>query len=400
MDLNKYRDETELQYIWRLGLAKDSGELDLTWDELADIFNRNLREDETAYFSSSAYRKKYQMAKMFKDEVFSKELGSEYLQELSEKKRELERYKVQLRDERISYNAQNRDAARLEENFNLLSEKLQAIGKIDFRQDYRYIKTVSDNSLIATIADLHYGQTFESSFGKYNTDVAKKRMSQYIDEIICIQERHQCKDCYILLLGDEISGLIHNTIRITNRENVIEQVKGVSEVIASACIELSKNFEHIYIAAVGGNHSRLFQSKEESLKNENLDLLITWIVKQITNHIENITVLDNEIDSTIASINVCGKKYLGVHGDVDSMSDASIGKLVMAIGEIPYAIIGGHRHSPAYKEYNGVRYIQSGSFASTGDDYTISKRLVGKASQTVLVCNSNGINAIYNVELN
>ena len=81
------------------------------------------------------------------------------------------------------------------------------------------------------------------------------------------------------------------------------------------------------------------------------------------------------------------------------MNESSIGRLVMAVGKIPYAVIGGHRHTPAYQEYNNVRYIQSGSFASAGDDYTISKRLTGKASQTVLVVNENGIESISNIEL-
>ncbi len=94
-----------------------------------------------------------------------------------------------------------------------------------------------------------------------------------------------------------------------------------------------------------------------------------------------------------------GNKYISVHGDYDNMSDSGISKLVMAIGDFPYAILGGHKHSPAYKEFNNVKYIQSGSLVSTGDDYTISKRLVGKPSQTVLVCNKGGIECLYNVEL-
>ena len=73
--------------------------------------------------------------------------------------------------------------------------------------------------------------------------------------------------------------------------------------------------------------------------------------------------------------------------------------LVMALGHFPYAILGGHRHTPAYKEFNNVKYIQSGNLAGTGDDYCISKRLVGRANQTVLVCNNKGIECIYNVEL-
>ena len=50
-------------------------------------------------------------------------------------------------------------------------------------------------------------------------------------------------------------------------------------------------------------------------------------------------------------------------------------------------------------ELNGVKVIQSASLAGSGDDHTIECRLTGKPSQTLCVCNSNGIECIYNVEL-
>ena len=64
--------ESELQYIWRLGQAKENGLLDMTWDEIAALINKAFREDETVYRSESAYRKRYNNAKDFNTEVFSK----------------------------------------------------------------------------------------------------------------------------------------------------------------------------------------------------------------------------------------------------------------------------------------------------------------------------------------
>ncbi len=50
-------------------------------------------------------------------------------------------------------------------------------------------------------------------------------------------------------------------------------------------------------------------------------------------------------------------------------------------------------------ELNGVKVVQSGSLTGAGDSYTIEHRLTGKPSQTLLVCDENGIDCIYNVEL-
>ena len=101
--LSKNKDETELQYVWRLCSAKDSGSLDMTWDELAEVLNKNLREDESEYYGSSAYRKKYQQAKAFRDEVFVAEESEDYQKDIMALKRELERAKVQFRDERNAW---------------------------------------------------------------------------------------------------------------------------------------------------------------------------------------------------------------------------------------------------------------------------------------------------------
>ena len=54
-----------------------------------------------------------------------------------------------------------------------------------------------------------------------------------MNEVIAIQKVHNCENCYISLQGDMISGNIHKTIQVTNRENVIEQIKIASELIGS-----------------------------------------------------------------------------------------------------------------------------------------------------------------------
>lgn len=63
--------ENEEQFLWRIGQAKDNGIINLDWVEIADIMNKEFREDETEYRDESAYRKVYQSAKrLYEAEVF------------------------------------------------------------------------------------------------------------------------------------------------------------------------------------------------------------------------------------------------------------------------------------------------------------------------------------------
>jgi hypothetical protein len=71
----------------------------------------------------------------------------------------------------------------------------------------------------------------------------------------------------------------------------------------------------------------------------------------------------------------------------------------MHLGFIPYAITYGHLHTCAIDETNGVKMIRGGSLAGSGDDYTIEKRLSGKPSQMVCICNDKGVVCCYPVEL-
>ena len=71
----------------------------------------------------------------------------------------------------------------------------------------------------------------------------------------------------------------------------------------------------------------------------------------------------------------------------------------MMIGYKPTAIFYGHMHKCSYDDIYGVKIIRSGSFSGTGDDYCVSKRIFGNASQMVVVLNDTGIKACYPIEL-
>lgn len=402
-ELKRKKNENEEQYIWRVGQMKDAGLLDMDWDELAEYINQECRDSEEDYRTSSAYRKPYSQAKRFYEAgAFSKFSEDDYVDKLDNQKRELEKAKVAFRDERNDWNKQNRLEARIEEKLDNLERDLQQIGKSNFKVPNKVKCGNGDNSLIVMLSDLHTGQCFDNAFGRYNTDILKERMQKLLDKTVEIGKRHDSVMVNVILLGDQISGNIHQNIQVSNRENVIDQIKIASEVITWFCTELAKVFSFVNIYECAGNHSRLVGNKELAIHDERLDNLITWIIKQMTAHIKTIKVHDedyNRIDSGISMFELYGKEYVAVHGDYDVLNKTGVGNLSMMLGKIPYAIMNGHNHYPSNTDVNGVKVIQGGSMAGAGDSYTIEKRLTGKPNQTVLVCDETGIECIYNVEL-
>lgn len=184
---------------------------------------------------------------------------------------------------------------------------------------------------------------------------------------------HCSENCFVVLQGDLISGNIHKQVQITNRENVIEQIKIVSEMITSFCYTLSLHFSNVSLYNVSGNHSRI-DRKEDALHDERLDDLIGWIVEKSLNHIENIHVqTGSSLDTGICNIKIRGLNYVAVHGDMDSFTRSGVQNLCTFLGYIPEAILYGHLHRCSFEEENGVKMVRSGSLAGAGDNYTIEK---------------------------
>ena len=390
MKYKRFENESDDALIYRItGDKEQIG----TWSDVAAILNELLGTN----YGESAFRKKRQsFDKMLSANQEKIVDTNEQIEELNEKIRELERAKIQFRDERRSWNKQNYSDARFDKTLELIEERLSDFGKINFEMNKTPI-AYGDNSMLVCLSDLHIGQCFNSVFGQFNSDIAKDRLNKYLNEVIKIGETNKVDKVYIALLGDNISNNLHKTIEVSNKENVIDQLKLSIEYISSFCYELTRRFENVYLASASGNHSRL-QAKDLSQHSERLDAFIAWDVCRTLSHIDNFhSLLHRKLDDGIADINICGKNYLLIHGDFDKTTKQGYMNLSMMVGFFPDYVVAGHKHFCSYSQES--RFIQSGSLASSGDDYCIENRLQGKASQMVCICNKDGVKGLFPVIL-
>lgn len=232
-------------------------------------------------------------------------------------------------------------------------------------------------------------------------------MCKYLDRIISIKDTHKSENCIVWANGDMINGNIHYSVAISNKENVVEQVKGVSELISEFLSELSKHFNTVSYVSVSGNHSRINPDKDKSLVVERLDDLIEWYLSARLSNFENVFICEegnglspieyNKVDSTMYVVKIRGNTYCGVHGDFDG-SASKVQSLQTMAGTPIYAVLSGHLHHCRTDDVQGIRTIMSGSFLGM-DDYCIQKRIYGKQEQIVCVCDDSGVLCSYNVGL-
>lgn len=400
--LKKLPNENEAQYIWRIGAAKADGRIEETWEEINPTINSELGLDEDDWKDCSVYRKRYRSYLDAYESIFSKDnFSDEQLLDLESKKRELEKAKIKLRDERIDYQKSIREDAR-RESFIELIERAIAVNVESFK--YKSSPVIDSNEdMVVCLSDLHAGIEVNNWWNTYNTGILKKRLHKYLDEICEIQKLHQCKVCNVVLGGDQVSGLIHNNLRLQNNENVVEQLKIAVTYIGEFVYELHSWFEEVNIYSVSGNHSRLNANKDDHLKGEELDDIIPFCLKlQFANN-NNIHICDDisqKIDSTISAfVTRGGKRFFIVHGDKDTPSNV-VKNLTLISGTKPDGIIMGHRHHNAYDTEHNVKVIQCGCVVGM-DDYCVDKRISGEPEQCVFITSANRtVKCLYDIGLN
>ena len=371
---------------------KINGVNDLDWSEIIAKYNLNMASDTLRKASSTifggAFVKSYIQAKNAisdNDTAYDVQL------------REIRREKQKLFDERAAFNKSNRDVARLEQDLDYLEELIK-------ENQYEPIHVIPHEDrtkdLVVILSDMHIGLESDSSFGKYNSDIAKIMLGKYLGEVIKAIELYQIQNVYVIILGDVCNGKIHETVQLQNRENVIEQIQLASELICDFIYRIAQNCDSVIVNSVmSSNHCRLGK-KDEVLRDERLDSIVLWYAKAKLQNISNIVFAEEEnIDPTIAKNTIRGKIYYFVHGDYDSFSESGINKLIAMTKEFPHCICYGHLHKNSFDDINDVKIIRSGSFAGTYDDYTISKRISGKPSQMMFVADSNGVNTLIPVTL-
>lgn len=386
--MNRQTDESIKDYKIRLFDNKDK--YGLTCQQIADLINKETGDN----FTESVYRKWFVNFCDGRDYAISRGISDDkILKEFEDKKVELQKEKYKFYDQRNAFNSVIRKDARHDELKEIIKLKVQEI--IPYQTNIKTIERKSNNDLKIDINDIHFGIEVDNYWNKYNPEIAKERLEKYLQEIIKIQKLHKSENCFVCANGDLISGSIHLQIQIANRENLVGQIMGVSELLSWFLSELSNYFNQVNFSVVAGNHSRI-GNKDESPKSERLDDLIPWYVKSRLQNISNVIVSDNQIDNTMSLLNIRGLNYLNVHGDIDNMNN--ILKLVEMLPDKIYAICSGHLHHNKTDWSQGYKILMSGSLLGV-DDYCISKRIFGKPQQLVCVCTEDGVLCTYDVEL-
>ena len=358
--------------------------IDIDWQEIIEKYQLDIHYDTLRKATQTIFGGAF-VSEYFKSKQVKKK-NDTYLDEIRAEKQEIRKEKQKLYDERVALNKVLREEGRRESMYDIVRRAIEDYQPIRF--DYIEHKTEkSDNDLIIHLTDIHCGVDIDSPFNKFNTEILKKRLQKYIDEILNIQKMYHSENAYIICGGDEISGLIHLNSRIESKENIVTQIMIVADLISNFVYELSKVFNRVEVHTTAGNHSRSTANKEYTVKGENFDLLVHYVCKKDLKNIKNVMFIDNCLDSDIATFMVRGHMVYASHGDKDTTKSVvyNMTKFARKAGmPLPDMCYLGHRHTNSMETIDDVKVIQSGCVDGM-DSYAIDSRLVGTPEQTVTV---------------
>lgn len=390
--MNEYRrfeNETDEQLIYRISQDKDKIG---TWQNVSDILNALLGVN----YSESCYRKKFQsfskMLEANQDKFVSSDLQAEELKQL---RRELAKEKQKLSDERVEYNRLIRNEARKESYVDIVKRVIsENTPPINVQAHYTLYNSNVD--LLCHLTDIHTGIEIDNWKNKFNEHILKQRIEKYTSDILDVRGFHQAENLY-LVIGELVSGIIHNNLRLQNNMDLIEQFKYICELISGMLVILANNFSNVYVYTTPGNHSRISPKKEDALDGENLDIIAPFYLKARLQNIKNVHICDNNIEPEIAMFNIRGKTVFSSHGHKDSASNV-VQNFTMMFGVKPDIVLLGHRHTNGLTTVYDTKVIESGCVSGT-DAYVTSIRKANRPEQTISVISENGLVCLYDIQL-
>ena len=232
------------------------------------------------------------------------------------------------RDEEIArlrklYKAQTSGAARNEALLDAINKILPEYEKVLIPPAMKPGKDIEVEELILLLGDLHFGEVVSAAetggISSYDLDIASRRFNYTIDKAITIakqkQKGYHYKKLNVFLLGDLISGLIHDELRESNEEGVVKQMLFAIEILSAGILRLCQEFREVNVCSVAGNHGRVKEERYfKGKQDNNFDYLISKMLEKLTRQQKNLTW--NIPEAFWAIEEVAGQRYLLMHGDM------------------------------------------------------------------------------------
>lgn len=312
---------------------KQSKQIDLSWQEIADIFDMNNGESA---------RNKWKSIRRQNNKLPKKE--DLIINNLEYKKMELYKEKVKLRDQKRELNKFLTKDARFE---SFLEEIKYSIDTLEVPEFYINDSLINGTKVgVLGISDIHFGKIYNSINNTYSIDVCLQRMELLLNEVINLISEKNISFLHIVNTGDSIEGLLRvSQIRVLEL-GVIDSVIYFSNMMAEWLNKLSAYIPVTYHHVKSANHTevRWLNQSAGQFPDEDLEKVIVELITGRLINNKRVFIPSYNNDYVIFESN--DKLIMGYHGH--QFKNRKLLDLIKELNilhniKIDYLILG-HKH--------------------------------------------------------
>lgn len=184
------------------------------------------------------------------------------------------------------------------------------------------------------LSDFHWGERVDPAqiggVNEFNLAIARRRLHTVVQGAIKLTRILDAERRYpgivVPLLGDMISGNIHEELQATNEINTMPTVLDLYRHLVAALKLLADEFGHVFVPCVGGNHGR--DTKKTWAKDRN-HTSFDWLLYQFLaiSFVDDSRVQFYIPDGSDGMYRIYGMRYLITHGDQFKAGDSIIGPI-------------------------------------------------------------------------
>jgi hypothetical protein len=295
------------------------------------------------------------------------------------------------RDVLNSYRRLLRDEARIDSLKDCIKEVVKDLKVLPELKNQFDDLVTTNNEAVMLLSDLHIGVDCDNFYNKYNSTIAAARLDKYVNDTVAYCKLMNIRRLNVLNLGDMIHGLIHTTSRIEQEFDVVTQIIIASELLAKALNKLQYAAPEVIYRSVTDNHSRSIANLKENIENENFYRLIDWYVEERLKDSKIIFDKKANLDPSFVYFELLnGQTACAAHGHLDNIN-TSVQNFSGLTHTFVDNIFLAHYHEEKVKNFRSATVFVNGSIVGP-EQYAISKRLVGVASQKLIIyCESSRI---------
>lgn len=391
VNLKKEDNENTNEYIWRMCDYKDKGLLDLNWEQVGELINKELfGSDEELYRTSSAYRKPYQYAKDFYDDVFKKRMYSdndETVKKMDDLKKDIQKERIKLNTTRVEYNRWLRENARDE---LIVEEICKSISNLSPLETPTYIQNkYKSKEYCLVFGDEHYGTEFELTdllgniINSYSPEIFEKRMWNLFYQVIDVIKKEDINTLNVYSMGDFSDGCLRVSQLMKLRYGVIDGTIKYANFISNWLNELTKHVR-VRFQMTNGNHTelRMLGQPKGTFVEDNMGKIVKEFIKIRLEDNDNFTFIENPTGYIYD--NLAGNIILGIHGETRSLEKTLKDLSAIYNTQIKY-LFAGHLHHSKLEEIGINSEVINIPSVIGVDPYALSLNKTSNASAKLFI---------------